>query len=230
MVYAWTLGRSYGVYRMISLFHIGHLFRPIHCPQHLMGTVPSQRLSYKPSSMVSCLLATQVYQIFWWRLTNPWPFTALLEVVIYGQFRLFLDRSDIIFLLIVTLSPHGTTFTMRGTRLLIYLHLQDEIYAYQEYGPFDLPRRLQALVQIDRYGLPSIRECQFVLLLFTLYGYFYSSSLVTSHCFQKVRFMPLPFVPVDFVFIYVVRESKPPLAFHGGALKPTKAVLMLLNY
>ncbi|XP_022866063.1 uncharacterized protein LOC111385868 [Olea europaea var. sylvestris] len=28
---------------------------------------------------------------------------------------------------------------------------------YQEYGPLDLPRQIRALVQIDRYGLPSFR-------------------------------------------------------------------------
>ncbi|XP_022865542.1 uncharacterized protein LOC111385389 [Olea europaea var. sylvestris] len=29
---------------------------------------------------------------------------------------------------------------------------------YQEYGPLDLPRQIRALVQIDRYGLPSFRS------------------------------------------------------------------------
>lgn len=32
-----------------------------------------------------------------------------------------------------------------------------EYRRYHVYGPLDLPRHIRALVQVDRYGLPSIR-------------------------------------------------------------------------
>lgn len=35
MLYAWTLGRLYGVFHMISLLHIGRLLRPIHWPENM---------------------------------------------------------------------------------------------------------------------------------------------------------------------------------------------------